>query len=682
MPLHSPSANTESTAGKNTRTAFFLKFLVTALLLIPTIVWITQDRHPFGGDQSQYAKEAVRLYRTLSESPKDWWVQMVTVIGYKPPGIAWIAQFFVPLGAAIGSIDLIFRMCIVLTHFLGLVLFFSACLKLSKGDGSVAAFGCIVVASAPLFVGASHEFMNEPSQFFVVAYFVYIMASARNWDRALVLSHLLLGSALATLAKTTTPLFCFMPGLFALGFVFKRNQAWGWHRRGTWIVLATALFLTACAVVWYSQNLPAVRAFVAGSTVGPHAEYWGRKDTYWNSLLFWMGSAQRAFLTAPAVIAGAGMVIAGLIKGRTKRDYFTACACIAALQIAAIFIVFATQMNRSQRFLLPSLPYLSLLLCWCIVVIRSRAVTCAVIVLFLFQSVIVHLNAWGVKWYPIQTVFLRPVHASRLENNLLGEIVSKTCSPPFRDGRINIVAIDAGLKGDWLGPQGADYFASKMSLMNQRELPCQYLYVSGRYFGSDSAYTWKHTINSKADYVITANPQIYPPKPTAFSQSLLPENFLAYLHKLKSSGIFEREALLNDPGILIFHRANQQKFMIELAEVGDYRVAIEELSHGTTMDPNNFEAWFYLASVYEKAGRFTRARRVANHALKLFSAEDTANMPRRVALLSILVRVNLREKKINQACRGLSEISRLEPAASILSKLEALNCSAITLQRR
>jgi len=90
------------------------------------VVWVFSDQYPFGGDQSQYAKDTVSLTFTLFQTPKSWVSVMLHAVGNKGPGIAWAGQFFVPLGLFIGSVDKALLLQIVTMQGISLVLVFYA----------------------------------------------------------------------------------------------------------------------------------------------------------------------------------------------------------------------------------------------------------------------------------------------------------------------------------------------------------------------------------------------------------------------------------------------------------------------------------------------------------------------------------------------------------------------------
>jgi len=54
---------------------------------------------------------------------------------------------------------------------------------LSARNELVAITGCLVIASAPLFVAMSHQYLTEPLQLLAVGWFVLIMSFAPKWPQ-------------------------------------------------------------------------------------------------------------------------------------------------------------------------------------------------------------------------------------------------------------------------------------------------------------------------------------------------------------------------------------------------------------------------------------------------------------------------------------------------------------------
>src|SRR5262245_30659595 len=92
--------------GRERRKTSYVGLVVSLLLISPSILWVTLDRQAFGGDQSEYGTTSIALYRTLTQHPAQWPHAMLNSVSARGPGVAWLGQFFVPLGDVIGSFDI------------------------------------------------------------------------------------------------------------------------------------------------------------------------------------------------------------------------------------------------------------------------------------------------------------------------------------------------------------------------------------------------------------------------------------------------------------------------------------------------------------------------------------------------------------------------------------------------
>jgi hypothetical protein len=540
-------------------TLFLVGFFV--LMASPGIAWIALDRHAFGGDQSQYAAEAVTLFDTLLHSTSEWPSAMARSIAFKAPGIAWLGQVFVPLGQALGSIDSGLLLLIAGAQFLALVLTYRSIRALAGGAAGAALLGCLVIASAPLAVQLGHEFLVETVQTLATAYFILIMVFAPRWDRAQVLAHLLLATALALLTKATSPLYCFAPGLLALGWALapaRPKRPWAWSRPSTLAPLAAGAVVAFGAVVWYLQNLAAVRIHAAGASSGPIALYWGKDEPFFETLVYWAGALGAAFFLRPiAVLAVGAFVAAALVWARRRplrRDHFTACAAVAVLEIAVVLSVFSANQSRVARFLLPVLPYLALLLAWTFAQLPIAAGRLALLV-FAAQFVVVQGHAFRWVKAPFLAAWIRPIDTRGASRSVLEAVVDRTCSVPRARPYLVIIGVDPSIMGDWLAPVPANYVLAKRRLLTRRPSLCHYDYLGGGFFGGTASEVWSDMLARRARYFVTVDERVYPVPGMVYNRGLDAENFPVLLQHVRESERFDAEPpLQEDQGILIFRR--------------------------------------------------------------------------------------------------------------------------------
>jgi hypothetical protein len=534
------------------------------LLISPSIVWIALDRHVFGGDQSAYGTTSIVLYRTLTENCREWAGAMLRAEPSKGPGIAWIGQFFVPLGDLIGSIDFALLLSVCLVQVLSVWLVYLAILDLSDGRRSVATIGALAMSAAPLFVGLTHLFFTEAFQLLATSFFVRVLSQAGRLPAALTLSRLWLVGLYALIARPNAPVFVVVLGLVILAqavAVGRRNRDWGWRSRVVLVHWITGAALTAVVVLWYRHNFETVVAHVRYSSGEGIPTAWGRKDALVNMLVYWLNTALHSFFRAEFFVLY--LVLLGWGVWRLRRQLLAwfgapsvspmaigvlACTC----QVAATLLVFSLNTNRLDRFLLPLWP------CFVVLIGASTtrlepAVLKSILATFLLQYVVVQASVFGVPWlkphasWYVDVLSRKPHHVRVME-----EVVDRTCSRRPQDGFVTMLAIDPTLWGDWFAPVPAGFAAAKRYGLRA---PCRFDYAGASFFGATLEATWNDIEARNVAYVVTNDPTVYPASPSALNRSLRPENHPGLVHLLETSGLFAEEpALKSAPGIRVFRR--------------------------------------------------------------------------------------------------------------------------------
>ena len=552
-------------------------YLSCFILIVPAFAWVIIDKSAFGGDQSQYAKEALTLYDSWS-SLSLWLEAMINSMGFKAPGIIWIGQLFIPFGRVIGSIDDALLFSIVITLFVTFLLVFKALWLLSKEGYLVPLAGCMILTVSPLFQYLSHHYLVEPMQLLSVAWFVLIMAAAPKLYKASVLAQLVAAASFAVLAKVSSPFYCIGPGLVSLSVILGKhslNPHWGWRRPSTIVMWIVALTLGIATAFWYYQNIFLVVNHVAAVSSGPIAEVWGKEDTFFNSLAYWVDTVRRVFFLKPVIILSSAFVVVGLcfylLKPDRRHKYFTLCCLVSCIQIVLVLSIFSFGSNREPRYLLALLPYVALSVGWGMFHVRNKI------------TLIAANGVLGVTWMfivgysllALETSSLALPNIARVDKNtdqsaILQEIIDRTCAAEIcinnrQTPCYNIIAIDPTLKGgDWLAPDPANYVLHREHLDSQQNKRCSYGYMGDSFFGNNSASSWFDIIEKRPDYILTFDPDVYPPSLTTFNQSLNTTNFPYLFERIKSSGFFEAlPPLLNDPGIVVFRASEDFPASIE-----------------------------------------------------------------------------------------------------------------------
>jgi hypothetical protein len=522
------------------------------------------DTSPWGGDQSEYGRATLDLFHTLVNSPQKWPGRMLDVYPYKPNGLIWLGQVFVPVAYLVPSIDSALLFTVIVLQVLTFVLVYQSLRTLSSSTFGVPAMACLVIASAPLFVLFAHYYLVETYQVMSVAWFIMIMTLAPTWNRSLLFVQLTAATAFALSAKETQPLFCVWPGLVACFYLWRPGagpDVAGVLRRKTWISLALAIPLVLVTGTWYVRNRSTVKGHLYDGTFSPALRtLWGKEDTYLNTVAFWVQTAREVnFLPGVGeltLLIFLSAVILYARGGKRPPRHFSICAAASALQFVTVILIFSLSPTRQPRYLLPALPYIAVLLGWSVTQLNHKAATALTVGVFAVQLILLQgqaLNAMAPLGH-----WVSPVNWNARGGRTLNSIVASTCVKSTTGPQWNVLAVDPTipqLAGDWLAPSPANYVVEKLRLRRGGDLLCQYGYLGDNFFGSDVSHAWESILSRQAQYVIVVDPALYPTPPRVANQALSQENFPILLRKLESSGLFELQPRLpEDPGILIFRR--------------------------------------------------------------------------------------------------------------------------------
>ena len=582
------------------RSALLLAAL--AIAVAPNLVWIWLDKTVWPWDPAWYGKHSVDLFVTLLHAPSEWWQAMMDALGRQAPGIAWAGQFFVPIGLWIGSIDTGLLLSIVCAQAVAVALTTVAVWDLSGRRRNAAATALVVMSSAPLLVGMSHYYFVEMMQTAAVAWFVLIMARAPSWSRMLTFGQLTLATWVAMLAKVSSPLFCFAPGLVALYYLVTRPRRAPVRRRlAPSVTLALAILIGVATVAWYLHNGKAVVGHVSLSSRGPVAELYGESEQILPSLGFWL-SAVAANFFSPYTMAVAGLTVAGAIAAAVlTRDVgpkrlLIACA-VSGVQIAAALLAFSLSPNRATRYLLPVLPYVVVLLGWAVSLLNRRIVTVAVIAAFTLQWA--HVHAQALQLLPkAESGWLNPANRMRAHQRTLDALVRRTCPGPDATARASAV----GVQLPWMNAPAASYAASKVAAPNR--VTCEYDAVA--YYESDADAAWTRLASRRLAYFIGMDGDYAVPD-TAIHRTLNQLNG-PILKRVETSELFRPEpGIPEDLRVRVFRRIDRVADGRALSDRGRHEEAIAELTRATALDPTDVEAWATLALAHERHGSLDKA---------------------------------------------------------------------------
>jgi tetratricopeptide (TPR) repeat protein len=549
-------------------------------------------------------------------SPSKWPLAMLNALGMEAPGIAWLGQFFVPVGVVIGSIDTGLLLSIVLAQLVALLLTAAAVWELSDRRFRTAVTGVVVMASAPLFIGLSHYYLVEMMQTTAVAWFVLIMALAPGWSRLLTASQLVLATSFAMLAKVSSPLYCLGPGLVALYYFVRPatndesdSRALVWALRA---MLASGVVLGAATACWYFRNIHIVVEHVAMASSGSVAELYGKQEQFLLSMKYWLSALRAAFFPPAVAICAVGSllaaIVASLVTRQARSRKFALAVGVAVFEIATVLSVFSVNANRDNRYLLPLLPYVVLILSWSVHRVDRRFVTYAVVGVFALGWADTHAQSLGLAdldrgappWLTARVSDAR-------DRALLSSIVERTCGEHTSASYWNAV----GVQLIWLNPPGVSYAAAK-ALAPRHMLNCQFDAIG--YYDNNEDAAWSRLMSERITYYVAVDPSAYQ-APTTPVDMTVNQLDAPILKRIKDSGVFQLKGGIDGrtdghQGVLIFERVDRVDHIArgrELFDQGKYQQAIDEYNKTAVLDPANVEAWANLAQAYERAGNLEQA---------------------------------------------------------------------------
>jgi hypothetical protein len=522
-------------------------YLGLLLLIAPSLVWIFLDRHVWPYDQAWYGQVSVELFHRLIHSRQEWREAMVSAFGIKAPGVAWFGQLFVPIGTLIGSIDTGLLLSTLTTQFLTLVLIFKSVQELSQKKILVSVVACLAVASAPLFVAMSHQYLVESLQTMTISWFILIASFAPKWSRKTILANLLAATSIAMLAKVTSPVYFFGYSFLALAYVCypklgtqPQEKTIVWYKNTYYLYLFGAVVLCCGAIAWYARNLSKVADFIK---LASSSSVDGKSDTFFNKAIFWLNSAQSSFFLKGVLVFLGLIVLVGIVKffvnKNSKPIYFTICAVISLVHIAISLTAFSLSINQEARYLLPLLPHVTLISAWGLSVINQKSITILMSLAFVFQLAVVHSQALGITPPdPSISYWLHPLDRDAQNANNINDVVQKICTEPDKE-RYNIIGVEL----PWLNANSVAYFSAKQ--LESRKFRCYF--TSLGYAETDTNKAWERLLSLRTNFFVTINLNLYPDKTDPMNQVALP-----IVDKVKSSKKFKLDTSLDNSKILIY----------------------------------------------------------------------------------------------------------------------------------
>jgi Dolichyl-phosphate-mannose-protein mannosyltransferase len=483
---------------------WLLPAAVGFVLVLPSVVWAFQDRSIWPWDPAWYGEVSVDLWATLRTDTGSWATAMADAFGTKPPAIAWLGQFFVPLGhlGIDESTALLLSVLTVQAASLGLV--FAACRRLHLSNlGS--AIAALLMAASPLFTSMSHEYFAEPIQTFAIVWAIYALASASERPFAMTAAQLPGIAALGMLAKLSTPAYIGAPLIGAALLAIRRPgggrrsflASWGEARVIASAVVSAALVFGA--VGWYEVNYSAAvaHAQLASADTG----LYGVNQGFAKQIPAWVRRLRDAAVlphVGVALFLLALVSLALLIRKRGIRPTFGPRFAVVAtgiVTVALVLILFASQPNNDVRYLLPLIPYIAVIFAAVIDTSGSQGIAVASAGLLLIEFGLVQLQSFGEK--PISSMTYAALTAPQPATTFsreLENVVRETCRPES-SGQINMVGADY----PWFNHNTLQMLASEQYA--EKGLHCYYTALG--YAESNPNVAWTRLMTFKSPYYIS-----------------------------------------------------------------------------------------------------------------------------------------------------------------------------------
>lgn len=371
-----------------------IDFIACLLLSAPILAWNLLDESTWPWDQAWYAEESIRLWNALLQEKVNWLDALLNAFHTKAPLIAWFGQFFVPLSSKFGihaalllSIWLLSLSSILLTYRTSFIAF--------NQSKNIALLSALIMASTPLFVGLSHEYLAETYQVLAVSYVYWLYFASVNLNKEKIIYHLLFSMCMVVGSKSSTILYCFIPAIGIINNLFHNKisvQKISFVDLGLLTLSAIfALLLT----LWYVKNLSEIYSFGVSASSGTASIYYGKVDSFFNKFIYWINVFFKAILPKYIIVLLIlSCIIVLLSKPLKKIDQSKLkLGAFVSFQALIPIIIFSLSVNEESRYILPTLPSIIILLG--LVASLNSIVTKIFLCIFAFQYLFVQSFSYG-----------------------------------------------------------------------------------------------------------------------------------------------------------------------------------------------------------------------------------------------------------------------------------------------
>ncbi len=429
---------------------------VIAALLASSTLWILEDHSVWAWDQAWYGEVSLNLWQARSFGIVPWVTAMIHAFALKPPALAWIGQFFVPLTGMTGNIESSLLLVNILAAAGTLaVLYHLARLLGATRIESLA--GVLACAGAQIYVGVTHQYMVEPFQCLTVSGMMAVAwrIEKRSWVRAITLTVLVIALSFLTKASSGTYVLPLLLYIVITMSVAPRQTRQAPNYVDL-ILSIVSLAILIGTVKWYAINWRDMFQHLIDSSTSDVALNYGSAVNFPIKLKFWIGSLEAGLSPFVAITFGTFFIIAvglSIAFARLVRRPFAQWTVTAiedgtlfsfALTgtVAATIVAYSLQKNEETRFLMPLFPIIGLLVAWSLSIVRNKYLSFLFFFGLLINAFIVHALAHGkVDFFGLRSPWLLTVDRNAADKFILTSAVNATCKKEIA-GAHNIVAVD------------------------------------------------------------------------------------------------------------------------------------------------------------------------------------------------------------------------------------------------
>jgi hypothetical protein len=433
--------------------------VLIAALMAPNVIWILNDHSVWPWDQAYYGDWTLRTWRAHLLGPVGWSSAMIHALSDRPPLIAWVGQFFLPLRHLTGDFEsaLLVLNIVAASGTLALVYITTRRLGASVLAGLVAIAAC---GSSQLFIALTHQYLVEMLQCFAVACMMFVAWRAEKRSVGRVLSLTLAAVALSFLSKASSAPFV-LPFLayIAVALFVTRRRPKPQTSASDLILLIAAVALTGGACAWYFINWePTVRHFIE-ATLGDVALNYGSAVHIATKLKYWtttLGLALSPFFLVSICIAG--VIVLAIAKAMIPlREIPFGDWAVFSLESGLLFALalagtvcltllgYSVQINEDTRYILPVIPMVAVLVGWSIFLFQSRALSAVFLLTLACDAALTHgysfrtdpLRISPINWLSSEW----QIQLDPADRSLLTAAVESTCQVGIAN-RSNIVGVE------------------------------------------------------------------------------------------------------------------------------------------------------------------------------------------------------------------------------------------------